>query len=98
MAVEAIERLTPEEAAEELGCSREHLYRLMKRREIGYIQLAGRGRRLLRAHVDAYIARKEVPAKGDEKVFSPILPPFAKPLSMGEGRTRSVGATTRRLG
>lgn len=92
-----LERLTPEEAAEEVGCSREHLYRLMKRREIGYIQLAGRGRALLRAHIDAYLARREAPAKGEERVFSPIYPPSAKSQRGDGGYLQAVGSTNGRL-
>lgn len=71
------ERLTVEEAAEELGCSREHLYQLMKRREIGYIQLAGQKRALLRGHITAYLARRENPAKGEERIIHPLRSPFA---------------------
>lgn len=64
-------RYSPDEAAEELGCSREHLYRLMKRREIGYIQLAGKGRRILQAHIDAYLSHREMPDRSGERYFAP---------------------------
>lgn len=65
-------RYTPEEAAVELGCTREHLYKLMKRREIGYIQLAGRGRRILQAHIDAYFSHREMPDRSGERYFAPV--------------------------
>lgn len=74
---------SPEETAEQLGCTRKHLYTLMKRRELGYIQLAGKGRRILQEHIDAYLSRREMPDKEGERYFAPVHPSSAK-RPMGE--------------
>jgi excisionase family DNA binding protein len=85
------DRLTITQVADELGCSTDTVYVLMRDRQLGYIQTTPRTRQVTRQQLDNYLARNVVPAKGE---LPPILPPVRHQLqggTLGPTRSYSVG-------
>lgn len=59
----AVRLLTPEEAADQLGCGRSHIYRLIAAGEVRSVKV-GRLRRVPSTEVEAYIANLMLAGSG----------------------------------
>ena len=80
------ERLSIAQVREELGgVSRITVWRLMRDGKLGYVQVSGHVRQVLRSQLDNYLASKTVPGKLDK------LPTFLPSFAMKQRDAKSHG-------